>query len=98
MDGVVIKSDAGIESMRAAGRLASEVLQMIASHVKPGITTGELNDICHRYITEVQQTVPAPLNYRGFPKSICTSVNDVVCHGIPGKKSLKRGDLSLIHI
>ena len=98
MDGVVIKSEPGIEAMRVAGRLASEVLQMIASHVKPGVTTGELNDICHRYITEVQQTIPAPLNYRGFPKSICTSVNDVVCHGIPGKKALKRGDIVNIDI
>jgi methionyl aminopeptidase len=98
MDGVVIKSDAGIESMRTAGRLASEVLQMIASHVKAGVTTDQLNAICHQHITEQQQAIPAPLNYRGFPKSICTSVNDVVCHGIPGAKALKRGDIVNIDI
>lgn len=84
--------------MRIAGRLAAEVLQMIRPHVQPGVTTGELNDICHRYITEQQDAVPAPLNYRGFPKSICTSVNDVVCHGIPGDKKLKNGDIVNIDI
>ena len=77
--------------MRVAGRLAAEVLEMIAPHVQPGVTTNELNDICHRYIVEVQQAIPAPLNYHGFPKSICTSVNHVVCHGIPNDKKLKSG-------
>ena len=78
--------------MRVAGHLAAEVLQMISEHVRVGVTTGELDDICHAYITGVQQAVPAPLNYRGFPKSICTSVNQVVCHGIPGERKLKNGD------
>jgi len=78
--------------MRVAGRLAADVLDMIADYVKPGITTGELDRICHDYITDVQDAIPAPLNYRGFPKSICTSVNHVVCHGIPGDRRLKAGD------
>ncbi len=78
--------------MRVAGRLAADVLDMIGEHVKPGVTTGELDAICHRYITETQGAIPAPLNYRGFPKSICTSVNHVVCHGIPGDRKLKAGD------
>ncbi|GAB4199315.1 MAG: type I methionyl aminopeptidase [Wenzhouxiangellaceae bacterium] len=97
-DGVVVKSAAEIEAMRVAGQLAAEVLQLIAEHVRVGVTTAELNEICHRHITEVQRAVPAPLNYRGFPKSICTSVNDVVCHGIPGAKKLKRGDIINIDI
>lgn len=84
--------------MRIAGRLAGEVLQMIRPHVKAGITTNELDRICHDYIVNVQQAVPAPLNYRGFPKSICTSVNHVVCHGIPGDKRLKKGDAVNIDI
>ncbi len=84
--------------MRIAGRLASEVLDMIADYVKPGISTDELNQICHRFITEDQDAIPAPLNYRGFPKSICTSVNHVVCHGIPGEKTLKTGDAVNIDI
>ncbi len=78
--------------MRVAGRLAAEVLDMIGDYVKPGVTTDELNAICHRYITEELEAIPAPLNYRGFPKSICTSVNHVVCHGIPGERKLKSGD------
>jgi methionyl aminopeptidase len=96
--GIVIKNDAEIEAMRVAGNLAGEVLAMIREHVRPGITTGELNDICHRHITQVQDAIPAPLNYRGFPKSICTSVNQVVCHGIPGEKVLKDGDIVNIDI
>jgi len=95
---VTIKTPEEQEQMRTAGRLASEVLDMIGEYVKPGISTGELNDIAHRYITEVQDAVPAPLNYRGFPKSICTSVNHVVCHGIPGDKTLKTGDAVNIDI
>ncbi len=95
---IVIKDAAEIDKMRVAGRLAGDVLRMIASKVRPGVTTGELNDICHRYITEAQDAIPAPLNYRGFPKSICTSVNDVVCHGIPGDKKLKDGDIVNIDI
>ncbi len=84
--------------MRIAGRLAADVLDMIGDHVQPGVTTIELNDICHAYITEVQEAVPAPLNYRGFPKSICTSVNHVVCHGIPGNRKLRNGDAINIDI
>jgi methionyl aminopeptidase len=89
---VTIKTPDEQEKMRIAGRLAADVLDMIGDYVKPGITTSEINDICHRYITEVQDAVPAPLNYRGFPKSVCTSVNHVVCHGIPGDRKLKAGD------
>jgi len=89
---VTIKTAAEQEKMRIAGRLASEVLDMIGDYVKPGISTGELDRICHEFITVEQDAVPAPLNYRGFPKSICTSVNHVVCHGIPGEKTLKPGD------
>jgi methionyl aminopeptidase len=93
-----IKTPEEIEKMRIAGRLAGEVLQMIRQHVQPGITTNELDRICHDYIVDVQHAIPAPLNYRGFPKSICTSVNHVVCHGIPGDKVLKRGDAVNIDI
>lgn len=87
-----------IEHMRLAGRLAAEVLEMIAPYVQPGVSTNTLNDICHRYITETQQAIPAPLNYRGFPKSICTSVNQQVCHGIPNDKILKTGDIVNIDV
>jgi len=95
---VSIKTPDEIEKMRVAGRLAGEVLQMIRPHVQPGITTLELDRICHDYIVNVQQAIPAPLNYRGFPKSICTSVNHVVCHGIPGEKKLKKADMVNIDI
>lgn len=84
--------------MRVAGRLAAEVLRMIAPHVQPGVTTAELDRICHAYITEEQDAIPAPLNYKGFPKSICTSVNHVVCHGIPSDKVLKKGDIVNIDV
>ena len=90
---ITIKTPEEVEKMRAAGRLACEVLDMIEPHIKEGVTTEELNEICHDYIVNERQAIPAPLNYRGFPKSICTSVNHVVCHGIPGKKKLKRGDV-----
>ena len=91
---VTIKTPAQQEQMRTAGRLAAEVLDMIGPYVVPGVTTDELNARCHEYIVNVQQAVPAPLNYRGFPKSICTSVNHVVCHGIPSPdKRLKQGDI-----
>jgi methionyl aminopeptidase len=89
---VTIKTPDEIEKMRIAGRLAGEVLRMIRPYVKAGISTNELDRICHDYIVNVQQAIPAPLNYRGFPKSICTSVNHVVCHGIPSDKILKKGD------
>jgi methionyl aminopeptidase len=95
---VTIKTPDEIEKMRVAGRLAGEVLQMIRPHVQPGVTTLELDRLCHDYIVNVQQAIPAPLNYRGFPKSICTSVNHVVCHGIPGDKKLKKGDVVNIDI
>jgi len=84
--------------MRTAGRLAGEVLQMIRPYVKAGITTGELDKICHDYIVNEQKAIPAPLNYHGFPKSICTSVNHQVCHGIPSDKKLKKGDIVNIDI
>jgi len=95
---VTIKTADEQDKMRIAGRLAADVLDMIADYVKPGVTTGELDRICHDYITEVQDAIPAPLNYRGFPKSICTSVNHVVCHGIPGDRRLKAGDLVNIDV
>lgn len=79
--------------MRIAGRLAAEVLEMIEPHIKPGITTNELNDLCHDHIVNVQKAIPAPLHYHGFPKSICTSINHVVCHGIPQDHPLKEGDI-----
>ena len=90
---VSIKTALEIDKMRIAGRLAAEVLEMIEPHVKPGVTTADLDQICHDYIVNQQGAIPAPLNYRGFPKSICSSVNQVVCHGIPGEKRLKKGDI-----
>lgn len=90
---IIIKTNEDIEKMRVAGRLAAEVLDMIGPHVQEGITTEELDKICHDYIVNVQKAIPAPLNYNGFPKSICTSVNHQVCHGIPGPKKLKNGDI-----
>jgi methionyl aminopeptidase len=95
---ITIKTPEEIEKMRVAGRLAAEVLNMIGPYVKAGITTGELDRICHDHIVSVQQAIPAPLNYRGFPRSICTSVNHQVCHGIPGEKKLKKGDIVNIDI
>jgi methionyl aminopeptidase len=95
---VLLKTPEELERMRVAGRLAGEVLDFIAPHVKPGVTTGKLNDLCHDYMVRVQQTIPAPLNYappgyKPFPKSICTSVNHVVCHGIPSERVLKVADI-----
>ena len=84
-------------SMRKAGNLAARVLDNIAQHVNPGVTTDSLNDICHKMIIDAG-AIPAPLNYRGFPKSICTSVNHVVCHGIPDEKKLKDGDIINIDV
>lgn len=95
---VQIKTPEAIAKMRVAGRLAADVLDMIGPYVQPGVTTDELNRLCHQYITEVQQAIPAPLNYRNFPKSICTSINHQVCHGIPGGKRLKKGDIVNIDI
>ena len=95
---IAIKSADEITKMRIAGRLAADVLNMITPKVKSGITTDELDAICHEYIVNVQDAIPAPLNYHGFPKSICTSVNNVVCHNIPGDKKLKKGDIVNIDI
>jgi methionyl aminopeptidase len=95
---VTIKDAQAIEKMRTAGRLAAEVLDMITPYVQPGVTTEELDKICHDYIVNVQHAIPACLNYNGFPKSICTSVNHVVCHGIPGPKKLKKGDIVNIDV
>jgi len=100
---IVIKTPEDIEKMRVAGRLAAEVLDYIAPHVRPGVTTGELDRLCHDYMVGVQDAIPAPLNYappgyRPFPKSICTSVNHQVCHGIPGDRVLKGGDIVNIDI
>lgn len=100
---VTIKTPEEIERMRRAGRLAAEVLDYIAPYVRPGITTGEIDRLCHQYMVEHQKTTPAPLDYappgyRPFPKSICTSVNHVVCHGVPGEKRLRAGDIINIDI
>jgi methionyl aminopeptidase len=92
------KTPSEIQKMRVAGRLAAEVLEMIAPHVRPGVSTEELDRICHDYMVRVQNVAPAPLNYKGFPKSICTSVNHVVCHGIPGPKVLRNGDIVNVDI
>jgi len=94
---VIKKTAEEIEKMRVAGRLAGQVLEMLNEHVKPGITTDELNSIAHQYIIE-HDAIPAPLNYHGFPKSICTSVNHVVCHGTPNDKPLKNGDIINIDV
>ncbi|HTT12715.1 MAG TPA: type I methionyl aminopeptidase [Burkholderiaceae bacterium] len=99
----VLKSAADIAGMRVAGRLAAEVLDFITPHVRAGVTTGELDRLCHDYMVNVQGTVPAPLNYappgyRPYPKSICTSVNHQVCHGIPGDRLLKNGDIVNIDV
>jgi methionyl aminopeptidase len=100
---VNIKTPEEIEKMRTAGRLAAEVLDFITPHVRPNITTDELDALCHDYMVNVQKTIPAPLNYappgyQPYPKSICTSVNHVVCHGVPGSKKLKPGDVINIDI
>ncbi|UCG72086.1 MAG: type I methionyl aminopeptidase [Chromatiales bacterium] len=95
---VTVKTPDEQAKMRVAGRLTADVLDMIGEYVKPGVTTDELDAICHEYIVNEQKAIPAPLNYRGFPKSICTSVNHVVCHGIPGPKRLGNGDVVNIDI
>ncbi len=96
-DGIEIHEADDFASMRRAGKLAAETLDMITEHVIPGITTEELDKLCHDFITK-NGAIPAPLNYKGFPKSICTSVNHVVCHGIPGDRVLKNGDIVNIDI
>ena len=95
---VSIKTAEEIEKMRVAGRLAAEVLEMIEPHVQAGISTAELDRLCHEFIVDTQHAIPAPLDYRGFPKSICTSLNHQVCHGIPGDRRLKNGDMLNIDI
>jgi methionyl aminopeptidase len=95
---VTIKSPAEQEKMRLAGRLAASVLDMIEPYVQPGVSTDELDKRCHDFIVDELQSVPANLNYRGFPKTICTSINHVVCHGIPGDKRLKSGDIINIDV
>ena len=94
----MIKNSTEIEKMRVAGNLASKVLLMIEEYVKPGISTEELDSICHNFIINDLDCIPAPLNYRGFPKSICTSINHQVCHGIPDKRILKKQDIVNIDI
>ena len=100
---ITYKNQSGIEGMRLAGRLASEVLDFLTPHVQVGVTTNQLDQLAHDYITQVQQAIPAPLNYapsgyKPYPKSICTSINHQVCHGIPSDKALKRGDIINIDI
>ncbi len=96
---ISLKSPADIEKMRVAGRLAADVLDMIGQHVKPGVSTETLDRICYEYIVEVQQAIPANVGYKGFPKTICTSVNNVICHGIPSPaKVLKDGDIVNIDV
>lgn len=94
---IYLFQDSDFEGMRKAGRLAAKVLDFIEPYIKPGVTTGELDKLCHDYII-ANGAVPAPLGYRGYPKSICTSVNHVVCHGIPGDKKLLEGDTLNIDI
>jgi len=95
---IIIKTPEDIEKMRVAGRLAAEVLDYLTPHVVPGVTTGELDRLAHDYMVNVQGTIPATLGYHGFPKSICTSINHQVCHGIPGDKVLKKGDIVNIDV
>jgi len=95
---ITIKNESEIIKMRVAGKLAADVLEMIQPFVVPGVTTNKLDQICHDYIVNEQQAIPAPLNYRGFPKSICTSINQTICHGIPSDKKLKKGDIVNIDI
>src|SRR5579863_8389776 len=95
---IVIKTPEEIEKMRVAGRLAAQVLDMITPAVKIGVTTNELDKLCHDYIVNVQRAIPAPLNYRGYPKSICTSINHQVCHGIPSNRALADGDILNIDV
>ena len=95
---VPLRSEAELALARRAGSLAADVLRMIADHVKPGVTTDELDRRCHDYIVEVQQAIPANVGYRGYPKTICASLNHVVCHGIPSDKKLKNGDIVNIDV
>lgn len=96
-DGIELHTESDFEGMRAAGKLAAQTLDMITEHVVPGVTTEKLDQLCHMFITK-NGAIPAPLNYKGFPKSICTSINHVVCHGIPEEKSLREGDIVNIDV
>ncbi len=96
-DGIELHGEVGFDGMRKAGRLAAETLDFITEHVRPGVTTEELDRLCHDFIVR-HGAVPAPLNYKGFPKSICTSINHVVCHGIPGERKLVDGDIVNIDV
>ncbi len=98
MSDTLIKTPEEIEKMRVAGKLTAQTLEMIGPYVVPGVTTDELNTLCHDYIVNELDAIPAPLNYKGFPKSICTSVNHQICHGIPGPKKLKKGDIVNIDV
>ena len=95
--GIELHGEADFDGMRKAGQLAAQTLDMITEHVQPGVTTAELDQLCHNFITK-NGAIPAPLNYKGFPKSICTSLNHVVCHGIPEEKSLIEGDILNIDV
>ena len=96
---ITIKTPDEIEKMRVAGRLAAEVLQVVAPYVKPGVSTAELDRICHDHIVKVQNAIPANVGYKGFPATVCTSVNNVICHGIPSDaKVLKEGDIVNIDV
>jgi methionyl aminopeptidase len=95
---ITIKSSEDQQKMRAAGRLAADVLDMIGAHVKPGVSTDELDRLCHDFIVQVQKAIPANVGYNGFPKAICTSVNHVVCHGIPNDRRLSGGDIINIDV
>ncbi len=95
---VIIKSPSDIAMLRTAGALAADVLRMIGEHVRPGVTTNELDKLCHDYIVDVLDSVPINIGYHGFPKTICTSVNHVICHGIPSDKALKDGDIINIDV
>jgi methionyl aminopeptidase len=94
----VIRSEVEIAMARRAGGLAADVLAMIGQHVKPGVTTDELDRLCHDYIVDVQRAIPANIGYHGYPKTVCTSVNHVICHGIPSAKRLKNGDIINIDV
>jgi methionyl aminopeptidase len=96
-DGIEIHSPADFDGMRRAGRLAAETLDMITEHVRPGVTTEEIDRLCHLFITK-HGAIPAPLGYKGYPKSVCTSINHVVCHGIPNEKPLREGDIVNIDV
>ncbi len=103
MSSIIIKTPEDIQGMRVAGRMAAEVLDFITPHVKPGVATAELDRLCHDYMVNVQGSIPAPLNYcppgyTPYPKATCTSINEVVCHGIPSDKALKNGDILNIDI